>query len=105
MLKSKIAVGRYSVAHREAVVPVRVSGATIEERALRDTVMFVVLYLLVFAVGAMALQLDAMRVGGELGAFEALGAAAADWATSAPRPDRRPLRLLTLGSAASPPSS
>ena len=63
--------------HREAVVPVRVSGATIEERALRGTVMFVVLYLLVFAVGAMALQLDATRGGGELGAFEALGAAAA----------------------------
>jgi trk system potassium uptake protein len=63
--------------HREAVVPVRVSGATIEERALRGTVMFVILYLLISAVGALLLQLDARRAGPELGAFEALGASAA----------------------------
>jgi len=63
--------------HREAVVPVRVSGATIEERALRGTVMFVILYLLISAVGALLLQLDARRAGPELGAFEALGVSAA----------------------------
>lgn len=63
--------------HREAVSSVRISGATIEERALRGTVMFVVLYLLVLAVGAMALQLDALRAGSELGAFDALATAAA----------------------------
>ena len=38
--------------------------------------MFVVLYLFVFALGALSLVLDARRVGGQLGAFEALGAAA-----------------------------
>ena len=58
------------------VVPVRVSGVVIEEDALRSTVMFVVLYLFVFAVGALSLVLDARRTGGQLGAFEALGAAA-----------------------------
>jgi len=63
-------------AHPEAVVPVRVSGVIVEEPALRSTVMFVVLYLLSFALGALGLLLDARRLGGELGAFEALGAAA-----------------------------
>src|SRR6185437_3778115 len=62
--------------HPEIVVPVRVSGAAIEESALRSAVMFVVLYLFVFALGALGLLLDARRVGGQLGAFEALGAAA-----------------------------
>ncbi|HET6550954.1 MAG TPA: potassium transporter TrkG, partial [Solirubrobacter sp.] len=63
--------------HPEAVVPVRVAGRTIDDRALRSAVMFVILYLAVFAAGALALLLDARRVGGELGGFEALGAAAA----------------------------
>jgi trk system potassium uptake protein TrkH len=63
--------------HPESVVPVRVSGVTIDERALRSTVMFVVLYLLTFAIGAVLLLLDARRTGGQLGAFEAIGAAAA----------------------------
>ncbi|HET6864421.1 MAG TPA: TrkH family potassium uptake protein [Solirubrobacteraceae bacterium] len=62
--------------HPDIVAPVRVSGVVIEERALRSAVMFVALYMLVFALGALSLLLDARRVGGQLGAFEALGAAA-----------------------------
>jgi trk system potassium uptake protein TrkH len=62
--------------HPEIVVPVRVSGVVIEEGALRSAVVFVVLYLSVFALGALSLVFDARRVGGQLGAFEALGAAA-----------------------------
>lgn len=62
--------------HPEVVVPVRINGAPIEERALRSAVMFIVLYLFVFALGALSLVLDTRRVGGQLGAFEALGAAA-----------------------------
>lgn len=62
--------------HPEIVVPVRVSGVVTEEGALRSTIMFVVFYLFVFALGALSLLLDARRVGGQLGAFEALGAAA-----------------------------
>lgn len=64
------------VVHPDIVVPVRVSGRVIEEGALRSAVMFVVLYLFVFALGALSLVLDARRVGGQLGAFEALGASA-----------------------------
>jgi trk system potassium uptake protein TrkH len=62
--------------HPDMVVPVRVSGAAIDEGALRSVVMFVVLYVFVFALGALTLLLDVRRVGGQLGAFEALGAAA-----------------------------
>jgi trk system potassium uptake protein len=62
--------------HPDIVVPVRISGVVIEERTLRSAVVFVVLYLFVFALGALSLVLDARRVGGQLGAFEALGAAA-----------------------------
>ena len=62
--------------HPEIVVPVRVSGVVIEEGVLRSVAMFVLLYVFVFALGALSLVLDARRVGGQLGAFEALGAAA-----------------------------
>ncbi|MGH2867316.1 MAG: TrkH family potassium uptake protein [Solirubrobacteraceae bacterium] len=62
--------------HPDIVVPVRVSGTVIEEGVLRSVVVFVALYLFVFALGALSLVLDARRVGGQLGAFEALGASA-----------------------------
>jgi trk system potassium uptake protein TrkH len=64
--------------HREAVVPIRLSGAVVEERALHSAVMFVAIYLGVFAVGTILLVIDA-AIGSsvEVGAFEALGAAAA----------------------------
>jgi trk system potassium uptake protein len=63
--------------HREVVVPVRASGIVVDERALRSTVVFVLLYLLTFALGALALVVDARRGGTELTAFEAIGASAA----------------------------
>ncbi len=63
--------------HPEAVVPIRVSGRTVDEAAIRSAITFVLLYLLVFAVGAIGLLLDARRVGADLSAFDAIGAAAA----------------------------
>ena len=64
--------------HREAIMPIRANGRVIDEKALRSTVVFVLLYLLTFAIGALALIADARRATGEnLSAFEALGAAAA----------------------------
>jgi trk system potassium uptake protein len=63
--------------HREVVAPVRVNGVAVDERALRSTVVFVLLYLLTFALGALGLVLDARRGGTELTVFEAFGAAAA----------------------------
>jgi trk system potassium uptake protein TrkH len=63
--------------HREVVVPVRVSGVTVDERSLRGVVAFVLLYVATFALGALLLVVDARRVGAEVTAFEAIGAAAA----------------------------
>ena len=63
--------------HREVVVPVRASGTVVDERALRSTVVFVLLYLITFALGALVLVVDAQRVGADITAFEAIGASAA----------------------------
>ncbi|MBD0291626.1 MAG: TrkH family potassium uptake protein, partial [Thermoleophilia bacterium] len=63
--------------HPDAVVPIRVSGAVVDERALRSAAVFVVLYLTVFALGAAGLVIDARRTASEVAAFDAIGAAAA----------------------------
>jgi trk system potassium uptake protein TrkH len=63
--------------HREVIVPVRVNRRVIDEKALRSAIVFVLLYLLTFAVGALGLVADARRAGEDLDAFEAFGAAAA----------------------------
>jgi trk system potassium uptake protein TrkH len=63
--------------HREAVVPIRAGGMVVDERALRSAVVFVLLYLLTFALGTLALLIDARRGGTPLATFEAIGASAA----------------------------
>ena len=63
--------------HREAIVPIRANGRVIDEKALRSAIVFVLLYLLVFAIGALCLVADARRAGEDLSAFDAFGAAAA----------------------------
>jgi trk/ktr system potassium uptake protein len=63
--------------HREVVVPIRVNRRVVDEKALRSTIVFVLLYLLTFAVGAIGLVADGRRSGEDLDAFEAFGAAAA----------------------------
>lgn len=63
--------------HREAVVPIRLTGTVVDERALRSVVAFVVLYLGIFALGAVGLVVDARRTDVSIAAFEAIGAAAA----------------------------
>jgi trk system potassium uptake protein TrkH len=63
--------------HREAIVPIRANKKVVDEKALRSTVVFVLLYLLTFALGALGLIADARRAGEDLSAFDAFGAAAA----------------------------
>jgi trk system potassium uptake protein TrkH len=63
--------------HREVIVPIRINRRVVDEKALRSAIVFVLLYLLTFAVGAIGLVADARRAGEDLGAFDAFGAAAA----------------------------
>jgi trk system potassium uptake protein TrkH len=63
--------------HREVIVPVRLNTAVVEDRALRGVVTFIVLYIGLFAFGALGLLVDAKRAALEVSSFEALGAAAA----------------------------
>jgi trk system potassium uptake protein TrkH len=63
--------------HREAVMPIRAGGVVVEERAQRSAVVFVLLYLLTFALGTLALLLDARAGDSRLAVFEAIGASAA----------------------------
>jgi trk system potassium uptake protein TrkH len=63
--------------HREVIVPVRLNTAVVEDRALRGVVTFIVLYIGLFALGALGLLVDAKRAALEVSSFEALGAAAA----------------------------
>ncbi len=63
--------------HREAVVPVRLNRTVVDDRALRGVVTFIVLYIGLFAFGALALVIDANRAALDVTSFEALGAAAA----------------------------
>jgi trk system potassium uptake protein TrkH len=66
-----------SSVHREIVRPITANGMAVDERSLRSMVVFVLLYLLTFAIGALALLIDARFGGRELTAFEAIGASAA----------------------------
>jgi trk system potassium uptake protein TrkH len=63
--------------HREAVLPVRLNTTVVDDRALRGVVTFIVLYIGLFALGALGLLVDAKRAALEVSSFEALGAAAA----------------------------
>lgn len=63
--------------HRELTRPVRLNGIPVDERALRSAVTFVLLYLGVLALAAVALVVDARVSGVELTAFDSIGAAAA----------------------------
>jgi trk system potassium uptake protein len=62
--------------HPGVVVPLRVNGAVVDERALRAIIVFVFLYLGVCAAGAVAILVDSGLRDVELTAFQALADAA-----------------------------
>jgi trk system potassium uptake protein TrkH len=63
--------------HREIIVPVRLNDSVVDDRALRGIVAFIVLYIGLFAFGALGLAIDAKRAAVDVQSFDALGAAAA----------------------------
>jgi trk/ktr system potassium uptake protein len=62
--------------HQELVSPIRLKGASVEERTLRAVISFVLLYVGIFVAGAIALLLESTRAGVDLSPFEAVAAAA-----------------------------
>lgn len=62
--------------HREAIVPVRLNGKVVDERTLRAVLAFGLLYVGIFAVGALVLTIESARAGLEVAPLDAIGAAA-----------------------------
>jgi trk system potassium uptake protein TrkH len=62
--------------HPEVVTPLRVNGATVDERALRAIIVFVFLYLGVCAAGAVVVLVDSSLRGIDVTAFQSLADAA-----------------------------
>ncbi|MFW6320798.1 MAG: TrkH family potassium uptake protein [Halohasta sp.] len=67
----------YVAVHPDVVKPVRLGGRIIDEDAIRATMVFTLLYLVLFAVAAVIIELDAARIGYELTTFEAFSASLA----------------------------
>ncbi len=63
--------------HPEVVYPVRLNGRMIDERTLRAVIVFVLLYIGLFAVGALAITVDSALAGADVSPFEAVAASAA----------------------------
>lgn len=70
--------------HPELVSPIRLNGVLVDERTLRAVIVFILLYVGCFALGALLLVVDAARTGLELSAFEAIAAAATTLANCGP---------------------
>lgn len=62
----------FTTVHPEAVEPVRLGGRVIDEDTVRDILIFSLIYLLLFAGGAVFIALDAGRVGITLTPLEAV---------------------------------
>jgi trk system potassium uptake protein len=62
--------------HPEAAVPIRFNGLVVSERTLRAIIAFILLYVGVFALGALVIAIDSGRANLEVGAFDAIAAAA-----------------------------
>jgi trk system potassium uptake protein TrkH len=62
--------------HPELVLPIRLNRVVVDERALRAVVVFVLLYVGCFALGALLIVLDSARAGVGLTAFDGIAASA-----------------------------
>ncbi|MDX6378494.1 MAG: trk/ktr system potassium uptake protein, partial [Gaiellaceae bacterium] len=65
-----------TAAHPDLVEPIRISGRPVDERAVRAVIGFVLLYIVVFIVGAILLASDAAARGLPVSVEEALAASA-----------------------------
>jgi trk system potassium uptake protein TrkH len=62
--------------HPELVSPIRLDRRVVDERILRGAVVFVLLYVALFALGTLGLVVDSARAGVDVTPFDAVAAAA-----------------------------
>jgi trk system potassium uptake protein TrkH len=70
--------------HPEIVSPIRLNGIVVQERAVRAVIAFVLLYIGIFAIGALALIVESSRAGHGVSPFEAIAASASALANVGP---------------------
>ena len=70
--------------HPEAIRPVRLSGQAVDEETIKDIYGYVLLSLVIFALLTVLVVIDATRVAGGVGEFEAMGAAASTFLNIGP---------------------
>jgi trk system potassium uptake protein TrkH len=63
--------------HPELVSPIRLNSVPVDERTLRAVIAFVLLYVGIFALGALAITVDSARAGTDVSTFDAIAASAA----------------------------
>ncbi len=84
-----------TAAHPQHVKPIRVTGKTVDEDVVRAALGFVLLYLLVFALGVVILLIESDARGLDVGAIDAIAAVRHDdRQRRAGLRVRRPVRLL-----------
>jgi trk system potassium uptake protein TrkH len=62
--------------HPQVVMPIRLNGSPLDERAIRAILAFVILYVGIFALGTLGLVIESARTGVEVSPFDAIAAAA-----------------------------
>ena len=67
----------YTTANPDVVRPVRLGGEVVDETVIRGILVFTMLYLLIFALAAVFIEVDTARVGEPLSGIEAIAASLA----------------------------
>ena len=65
-----------TAAHPQHVKPIRITGRTVEEDVVRAALAFILLYVLIFALGVVILLIEGDARGLDLGAIDAIAASA-----------------------------
>ena len=74
----------FTAIHPSAVVPVRISGGAVDEGTIRDSYVFILASIVLFAALTVFVVADAARAGVEIGEFAAMGAAASTFLNIGP---------------------
>ena len=67
----------YALDHGSVTAKVWLNGSVVDERALRSVLVFIGIYVGVFALASVGLVVDARRLDVDIGPFDAMGAVAA----------------------------